>query len=78
MAAVEKNVAFLAQLMGAVMGAVAGFGLGEMLIVGVADHAIDMRFILAGLGALIGFVIGRLIASRYEREAQNTSGNSEK
>ena len=66
-------MAFIAQLLGAIMGAAAGFGLGEMLVVGIDDQAIDMRYIMAGFGALIGFVIGRSIASRYEREVTSKS-----
>jgi len=62
-------MSFLAQLLGAVFGAGCGFLLGEMMIVGVAGEAFDMRLILAGVGAVIGYTAGRFIAGRAETEA---------
>lgn len=75
--AAEAKVAFLAQLLGAIMGAAAGYGLGEILLVGVGGATVDMRFILAGVGALVGFLIGRFIASFYERSESKSSGDDE-
>ncbi len=67
-------MAFLAQLIGAVLGGVAGFAVGGMVVAGAGDMTLDMRFILGGAGAVIGFVIGRVIGAAAEKK--NTKGAS--
>lgn len=63
-------MSLLAQLLGAVFGAGLGFLLGEMMIVGVAGESFDMRLVLAGVGAVIGFTVGKFIAGRANSEVR--------
>ena len=50
-----------------------------MVIAGAGDMTLDMRFILGGAGAVIGFVIGRLIGAAAEKkDAKNTTSAEDK
>lgn len=66
---------FISQLLGAIMGAAAGFGLGKMMVFGVGGETTNLSYVLAGVGMLAGFMIGRYFANRYEAESEE--GNSE-
>jgi len=64
----EIDVGFLAQLLGAIMGAAAGFGLGEMIIVGVEGETTSLGLYVGAAGMVLGYLIGRFVAGRYEAE----------
>lgn len=67
---------FLAQLLGAVLGAIAGFALGQMVVFGVAGETLNLGAIMGGVGALVGFMIGRFFTNRYESEASESGDAS--
>lgn len=57
-------MSFLLPLIGAVVGAVAGFSLGEMMQVGYGGATIDVRYPFLAVGTLVGYFIGRLVANK--------------
>lgn len=61
-------MAFLLPLLGALVGLIAGFSLGDMVKAGYGGMAIDMRYPLMAVGALIGYFIGRMIVGKHEDE----------
>ncbi len=61
-------IVFLAQLVATVLGAIAGFTLGAMLIVEVEGQGVSMHLVMAGVGAVVGFGIGHVISRAYQRE----------
>ncbi len=55
-------MSFLLPLAGAVVGAVGGFSIGEMMRVGYEGTAFDARYLLLMIGALVGYFGARLCA----------------
>ena len=61
-------MSFLAQLIGAVAGAIAGYSLLSMAVFVVDDMTIPLNLLGAGVGAMLGYGVGLLIARNYEKE----------
>ena len=57
-------MSFLIPLIGAVIGAVAGFSLGGIVHAGYGGIAVDMRYPLLAVGILLGYFIGRMVARK--------------
>lgn len=66
-------VSILAQVIGVVLGASAGYFVGGMIIAGYGSETIDLTYVFAGIGALVGFMIGRAIARKYEDEIDKSN-----
>ncbi|MEQ8666720.1 MAG: hypothetical protein RIC16_13450 [Rhodospirillales bacterium] len=60
-------MSFLAQLLGTVFGAIAGFGVFSMAVFVVDGVLVNLGYVGAGVGALIGFGAGYLVARSYEK-----------
>jgi len=57
-------MSFLLPFLGAVVGAVSGFFIGEMLHVGYGGTAFDARYLLAMIGVVGGYFCGRIFAGK--------------
>lgn len=60
-------MSFLAQLLGTLFGAMAGFAVSSMAVFVVDGTPLNLGFVGAGAGALIGYGAGYLVARNYEK-----------
>ncbi len=64
---------FLVPFLVALVGIVLGYSLGDMVKAGYGGMAIDMRYPLMAVGALIGYFIGRMIVGKHDSEPNGTN-----
>ncbi|MEQ8664733.1 MAG: hypothetical protein RIC16_03330 [Rhodospirillales bacterium] len=67
-------MSFLSQLIGAIVGAIAGYSILSMAILVVDDTPVALNLLGAGVGALLGYGIGLVIARHYEKALKDDAG----